>query len=66
MRGSLWAFAVVAVFLGVMTRAINTATPSSPSATTAGVESVLGVLAPFAGVAVLLVGVGALFSLATR
>lgn len=60
MRGSLWTLLVAAVGGGIFLRhGVNSARPSSPSAGTQSALDVLHQLEPFAGMIVLLVGLGA-------
>lgn len=66
MKGSLWSFVVAAVFAGVLVLgSLNTAgaDAASGTATTSAVSQLLSVVLVPAGLVVLLLGIGAFFSL---
>lgn len=63
MRGSLWGLAVVSIGAGLLLRAVNVATPSSPTAPTQNVTAIFDGIAPVAGLLMLLFGLGALASM---
>lgn len=61
MRGNLWALAVVAVFAGLLVRAVNAADQAAgnaPANSTTAVSDVLGVLDPIVGLTLFLVAIG--------
>lgn len=62
MRGSLFTLLLVAVFAGILVRAVNIAYPSNPADLTVAVNDVLNATAPVVGQFVLLVGVGAVIA----
>jgi hypothetical protein len=67
MRGTLWSLVVggvgTALFLWV---ALGAATPASPASSTSAAESILAQTAPFAGLVLLLAGIGAMLVYAFR
>jgi hypothetical protein len=63
MRGSLWGLAVVAVGAGILLRAVNVATPSSVAASTQNTVGILDMISPIAGLLIMLVGIGALYTM---
>lgn len=63
MRGSLFTVLLVAVFGGILLRAVNVSYPSQPASQTQAVKQTLDALAPVTGQLLLLVGVGAFITL---
>lgn len=62
MRGRLWSLLVAAIFGGLMLRAVNSSLPNNPASSTQNASGILDILSPFAGLILLMVGIGALIT----